>query len=221
MLIAHGTHYPVAFQFTIKTSASDLSILSPDNVGRAWIATKKLHPLLGARIQDRPDQSGADFIIEEARLNSVGLNDIIYTSAVSEEDALGIADKSMNGPPILSNDLLAQMWIISLPQDPSGSATHHLVVHMRHSIGDAMAAYSMMKRFLDILVHPMTPEKYTPKESLEDCLALHPAADDLNSSRHSSVAKQRWRRSIAKVMYARRTASFTVRFTETTFERFA
>ena len=189
-----------------------LEHFSSKNVIRAWISTKKLHPLLGASVHERSNASGVDFVVDEAHLNQVNSGEIVYKTLQSDEEACFLVDEILNGPRRLSNDQLAQLWIISLPSTSSSppSTCYQLLLQMAHNIHDAVAQNTIIKTFLDILVHSSTLEKYIPKGTLESRLMLHLAIEDLNPSRKHSPARQRWRLAIAQVIHSRQTAAWKV-----------
>jgi hypothetical protein len=201
-------------QLTLEVPASEstsLALFSPQNVKRAWLSTKKLHPLLGAHFHERPDASGVDLVVDEAHLYAIASNEIVYITLQSDEEACSLVNEILNGPRRLSNEQLVQLWIMSLPRHQSGSSSpHQLLLHMAHSIHDGAAQNTIIRTFFDILVHSSIPELYIPKDSLERRLMLHLAIDDLHPSLKLSLAKQRWRRAIAAVMYSRRAAAWRV-----------
>ena len=200
----------------IPASESPSEVFSSHNVTRAWISTKKLHPLLGAKFYERPNAGGVDFVVSEARLNQISSDEIVYTTLQSDDDACALVDEILNGPRNLSNDQLAQLWIISFPGSSSyafsysPSTCYQLFLQMAHSIHDAAAQNTVIKTFLDILVHSSTLEKYIPKGTLESRLMLHLAIEDLSPSRKYSSARQRWRLAIAQVIHFRRATTWKV-----------
>ncbi|GJJ11420.1 hypothetical protein Clacol_005653 [Clathrus columnatus] len=202
----YGGIADTASQFTVESCQATASeLFSPENVSGAWLLLKKLHPLLGASMHERDDGSWADFIVDEKRLHTLAKDELVFTNVRSEEEACNLVGQSMNGKPLLSNQLLSQLWIVFQTENsPAGKATHHVVIHMRHSIMDGVAVYSMFKLFFDILARRSVPARYLPSLPLEEYLNRHPAVDDLNPSKKLSKASQRWRQAIATVMYNRR-----------------
>lgn len=202
-------------QLTLETPALEspsLGLFSPQNVKRAWLSTKNLHPLLGARFHEQPDASGVDFVVDEAHLNMIASNEIMFTTLRSDEEACSLVDDILNGPRRLSNEQLVQLWIISFPRrsGSSSSTCYQLLLHMAHSIHDGVAQNTIIRVFFDLLVHPSTPEMYIPKGSLESRLMTHLAIDELHPSLKLSPARQRWRLAIARVMYSRKEAAWRV-----------
>jgi hypothetical protein len=200
-------------QVTLETSASDVSSLglfSSQNVVRAWIATKKLHPLLGARVHERPDASGVDFVVDEAHLNAVSSDEIVFETLHSDEEACALVDKVINGSRKLAREQLVRFWIISFPSTSPSSTSYQLLLYMSHSIHDGVAQTTIVRTFFDILARPSSSDMYIPKDNLETRLMLHPAMDDLSPSRKYSLARQRWRFAIAQVIDSKRTAVWEV-----------
>ncbi|KAF8515960.1 hypothetical protein JB92DRAFT_2912691 [Gautieria morchelliformis] len=201
-------------QVTFETSASDVSslgLLSSQNVARAWLATKKLHPLLGARVHERPDASGLDFVVDEAHLNAVSSDEIMFETLQSDEEACALVDKLMNGSRRLAMGQLVRLWIISLHRSPStspSSTSYQLFLYMGHSIHDGVAQTTIVRTFFDILARPSSSDMYIPKDNLETRLMLHLPMDDLNPSRKYSIARQRWRFAIAQVVHSNKAAAW-------------
>lgn len=181
-------------------------MFSPENVSRAWLLVKKLHPLIGAVMQERDDGSWVDFIIDENKLHTITSNEIVFTNTGSEEEACRLVDKTLNEDPQLSNQLLCQLWIVSQSQQNlPGRMVHHVVIHMRHSIMDGVGVYSTLRNFFDILTRRTVSAKYESlRIPLEEYLELHPPIDALNPSKKLSKPVQRWKKAIATVMYNQR-----------------
>lgn len=195
-----------ASQFTVESSqATADELFSCENVSGAWLVIKKLHPLLGATMQEREDGSWVDFVIDEKRLHTLFKDELVFTSVSSEEEACHLVNKTLNDEPRLSNQLLCQLWIVSqTKQCPPGKAVHHIIVHMRHSIMDGVSVYSMFKQFFDILCRRTVPSIYRPSVPLEKSLEQHPSIDPLNPSKRLPIPVQRWKKAIATVMHNRR-----------------
>lgn len=188
-----------------------LEFFSPQNIKRTWLTLKKLHPLLSASVHEQEDPSGVDFLVDETRLNGVGPDEIVFKSLNSDGEVRVLVDRILNEPRTLSNERLAQIWIISLPGNSTGPSIRHQVVFvLAHCICDGMAQNSVIRTFFDILVHTDAPDLYAPKQGLEHLLALHLAMEDLYPTCKYSLPRQRWRLAIAQVIQARREAGLRV-----------
>ncbi|KAF8574268.1 hypothetical protein K439DRAFT_1624450 [Ramaria rubella] len=191
-------------QLTFEIPASESKLLSRDNVSRAWVAIKNLHPLLGASVHERSGLSGVDFVVDSARLNVIGEDEILYITLPSDEEASMLVEKILNGPRRLTNKQLHELWIISFPRTPSDPSTvcHQLFLHMAHYIHDGMAQNAIIRAFFDLLAHRSTPNMYNPKGSLQGRLALHLPIDDLHPALRYPKPRHRWRLAIAQVIHS-------------------
>lgn len=202
--------YKALTHFTICTTR-DL-LFSEKNVYNAWRAVKRLNPLLSARMVERSDSSGFDFIVSEERINNVSSNEVLFMAAQSDDEVAMIAERSINSEPLLSNDLLGQLWIISVHPNElhdSSQVTWHVMFYMRHSVVDGVTVHAQAAAFFDVLASGKTRGKYAVQETLGTYLNLHPCIEDLNPSRYS-LAKLRWRRAVASVIEGRRSGTIVV-----------
>ena len=164
---------------------------------------------MGAILSQKPGGTGFDFIVERKRVETILPEEILYITVNSDKEAHSLVSQALNGPPILSNTLLAKLWLIPVIGKDCTSTTldpmWHFVIHIRHCIVDGRTIYNMGRIFMELLTHNGLPPKYQHYNTFEEFLNLHPAIDNLN--RHWDVLPRlRWRRAIAKVIQTLRDA---------------
>jgi hypothetical protein len=178
--------------------------MSPANIERAWISLKLKFPLLGSCILQRPDQS-LWFAVDENRLRVCGPGEIHTHDVVSAEEAQVISSNILNSPRILSNDLLACLFIFRRTDDLEH---FHVLIHAAHTITDMNANAALLRTFLDNLA---SAKADVETWNIGDRLALSSSCEDLNPVHYLSIAQQRWRLAAGAVIWNNRMSKLQVR----------
>ncbi|KAF8965262.1 hypothetical protein BDZ97DRAFT_1812891 [Flammula alnicola] len=140
--------------------------ISSSNISRTWANLKQQFPLLGAQIEERD----ANSVFFQCRPGEITFQDI-----TSSQEALDIANKMIAKDRLLTNDLLARIFILRRTDAPN---LFHLLIHVAHSITDGMSNITIMKTFLDQIFWDITQQ-----------LALSESSENF-------LAKRRWRRAL-------------------------
>lgn len=180
------------------------SILKEQAAFNAWILLKQRFPLLGAQI--KKDGEHISFVVEEDRIKSIRNKDEInFITLSSADEAHKFAQDLAYGDKLLSNDLLARIFIILRSDDEK---SFHMLTLVAHSITDGVAHCTILRNFLDI----MSTSEVGVLEPLESRLALSVCAEDLNPALKYNLSRQRWRRAIGHVISVRRQSKLSVNF---------
>lgn len=165
----------------------DPSLFSPENISRAWVATKQIFPLLGAVVKELDSQtSSAIFVVSEVDLGIARPDDTTLGRAQSEEEVHSFVDRLISGPRQLSREFLARLYIYSRTDKPGH---FHTLFHHSHPIIDGTSALAMIRTFFDILSLP--PRKTVP--NLQARLYLCAGMDSLSPNKHLPKAQIRWK----------------------------
>uniref|UniRef100_D8PT78 Condensation domain-containing protein n=1 Tax=Schizophyllum commune (strain H4-8 / FGSC 9210) TaxID=578458 RepID=D8PT78_SCHCM len=165
--------------------------VTPELLERAWNFTKQRHPLLGARVEELSYRQ-QDFVLEESRLHSCIPGEIIYDSIPSAAEAHSYADRIINSPRRLTNDLLAQLFIILQADDVQ---TTHLIIVVAHMITDGMGNFALLRTLMEALSQPSVDVG-----PLEERLWLARSTNALFADSEQPVARQRWHRALGAVI---------------------
>lgn len=176
-------------------------LFEPSNVAKTWAYIKYKFPLLGALLEERGEDS-IFFVVSEENLRTIRSGEITFQKISSAQEAADIADKVIVQEKLLSNELLARIFVLER-SDLSGS--FHILFHVAHSITDGTSNLTLVKTFLDELCHETSGEI-----DLNHQLQLSVASEDLRPHLKYSLARRRWRKAIASVISSRRASSFKV-----------
>ncbi|KAL1747558.1 hypothetical protein HDZ31DRAFT_31732 [Schizophyllum fasciatum] len=195
-LLEQGFYWDSQFSGTADTLQHvalrvDPSNITPEKLERAWALTKQRHPLLGARVEELSYRQ-QDFVVEERRLHSCISGEIIYDSISSAEEAYSYADKVINSPRQLTNDLLAQVFVLRRTDDAQAT---HLVIVVAHMITDGMGNFALLRTLLEAL-----SQSLVDAGSLEERLWLARSTSALRGDGNQSLARQRWHRALGMVV---------------------
>ncbi|CAA7267551.1 unnamed protein product [Cyclocybe aegerita] len=163
----------------IELTSEQTALLQQDNIVQAWVDLKQQFPLLGARLEER-DQDSVFFVVEAQNLRRSRPEEVSFYDISSADEALDHVERINVQERLLSNDLLARIFILRRTDRPD---TIHALIHGAHSITDGMANITILKTFLDRLCR---------------------TSKDLNPHLKLSVARRRWRMAMATVIYAMR-----------------
>ena len=174
---------------------SDGSLFRPENVSRAWVATKQIFPLLGATTKELESQiPSALFVVSELDLRIARPGDITHAVAHSEEEVHSIVDQLISGGPRkLSDELLARLYIYSRADKPGH---FHALFQHSHIITDGTTALTMVRTFFDVLSLPPRAVEPDLQARLPLCVGTH----NLNPNKHLPKAQIRWRQVAGQII---------------------
>lgn len=176
-------------------------LLGVHNVTRTWIALKRQFPLLGSYLSDRRDRGQVVFVVEESRLDIFGPGEITFQDISSPREAQEFVDNVVNGEGLLSDGLLARLFILARTDEKSHV---HVLIHVAHCITDGIANANLLKNFLDILSSPPSHPC-----NIEERLALAIASEDL-VPKINNTARERWYHAIGHTLALIRMEKITV-----------
>lgn len=177
------------------TYAKDL--FSKENLEKSWIRMKQRFPLLGASVEELPDSDAVEFVVHERSLMLIRPEEVKYVTFTNSQDAKQLLDHLLNDTPTLSNELLAQVWVG--PQLDAQNR-HHIFIPVAHHIIDGTGNSTLTKEFCQEISLLSTEERVNGIPLSERLCALLPL-EALNANTGFSIARQRWRSAIAKVIY--------------------
>jgi hypothetical protein len=178
--------------------------LSTEAITRSWRVLKQRYPLLGARVEQRSIYD-IFFVVEPSRLTGEASPLEIGVETISNANEVdSIVDRMHNGHSPLSNDLAACLRVLKRADDPMRA---HILIHSAHYISDEIAHHTLLREFLDLLSHSDSAPSPAP---LMERLELARATETLHPGSNQSAARNRWRRSIGKVIIERRRRGLTV-----------
>lgn len=184
---------------------NDESLFRPENISRAWIATKQIFPLLGATTKELESQvPGALFVVSEHELAITRPDENVCGLARSEEEVHSAADQLISGHRQLSDELHARLYIYSRVDKPGH---FHALFHYGHVIIDGTTALTVARTFFDILSLP--PCAVVP--DLQTRLVLCVGTHNLNPNKDIPRAQMLWRRAAGQIIRQRRFQKLRVR----------
>jgi hypothetical protein len=173
---------------------------SRDRFAAVWVSLKQQFPLLGAQLREYDDGDAVDFVVDESRLGTLH-DDFSFADAVSADAVDAQIEAFLNGPRRLSNNMLAHLAVLR-ERDAGGAGgapVFHIVFLVAHLITDGMANNTLGRVFLERLAGPA---RGMPPPDLSARLAMVVAPEPLMPPRALRPARQRWRRAIARVLWA-------------------
>ncbi|KAF7309009.1 hypothetical protein MKEN_01101900 [Mycena kentingensis (nom. inval.)] len=168
-----------------------------------WIVVKKRFPLLGARVKEEDRGLTLKFVIEEAKLQTIGGHDefeFIADADIAASDAA--LEQAVNGRPrrISRNTLVG---ITILRRTDLAEGTYDLVTVGAHLVVDGIASCTLARVFSDTLARwPSSLE--TSVVELPKRLEMLLSSESLHTQLRLSLSRQRWRQAIAGVIFVRR-----------------
>ncbi|KAF8651476.1 hypothetical protein AX16_004775 [Volvariella volvacea WC 439] len=152
---------------------------------------KQLFPLLGATVERGPNDT-VSFVVQETAAKHCNQDEVRYISVDNEEEIDQLVDRLCNGPRMLSDQLLARLFIL-----PHRYDNHlHILFHAAHLITDGMSNFVITRTLLDALSTNRTQEV-----DFRNRLALSLASEELTSLATLSPAKRRWRSLTARILH--------------------
>ncbi|KAL1947894.1 hypothetical protein VTO73DRAFT_13618 [Trametes versicolor] len=180
-------------------------LFGQQNVSRAWATVKQHYPLLGSRMEPQPDGT-VKFFVEERALSRHTQDELTICIVHSADEVAAIIEEEIRDKTVENNQTMARTFVLARADRPG---TYEVLFRMAHVISDGISGATLARTFFDVL---SSPPIQTP--ALEKRLATALPSDVLNPSLKLSLARQRWRRAIAKVclfhMSQRLTGSHTL-----------
>lgn len=169
--------------------------LSDENIQRAWLRLKQSYPILGSRVEEDPDSNAIDLVLEQARLHVILPNEVNFLEFSSAEEEDAAIYRLLNGPPLLSENLLSQLWVL---RDRNNSRLCQFIPVAAHFIMDGMAGATVTKELLqELSLSNPSHSKFPPLGERLKCLV---PLEDLSPSRSLTTPRRRWRKAIASVI---------------------
>lgn len=212
-----GFYWDGQFQGTADTcQATEVQVqnhamFSRSKVFQAWTRLKYMHPLLAARTMSLPVDDSTDetihFVIEEERIRHHIPDEITFLSCSSAQEVLVFTVNIQNSSRLLSNDLLARLFIVTRTD-----ASHlvHALTLVAHSITDGIANMTIMRTFLHLIATPEVQFAVPLPCKLEERLQLASAVEDLAPSSKQNISRQRWRNATGQIIASQRQARISV-----------
>ena len=218
-------------ELRLSNASGDEHLFSDANIVKAWLSTKRRHPLAGATVQVLPAKpprrldeaesktegdsgdsvptftSEPHFVVREHDLAILRPREIIFGQVACAEEVPQQMAAILDGPRPLSDELLVQLHVFR-ETDPQRSDVLHLMALIAHCVADGMANRTFMRCLFDTLARGGEPDLEPAQIPLEERLAmLIPSADfEPVHLRSLSPVIQRWRRVIAAVIFQLRMA---------------
>ena len=217
----------------LLNGSQDTHLFSEANIVKAWVSTKRRYPLAVATVRgadgaplrseaatDSKAEGGEGnngtgstlnphFVIQEHDLAVLRPREIVFGTVASTEEAQRRMDAIINGPRLLSGELLMQLYVF---REPDRTDVLHLMTLVAHCISDRAANNTFVRCLLDTLARGGALEPV--QLPLEDRLAM--AAPSMERVpmhlRSLSPARQRWRRAIGIVIFQLKMAKRQVGF---------
>ena len=209
-------------ELRLLNGSQDAHLFSEANIKMAWISTKRRYPLAAAtvcgtdgtpvRFQAATDSkaqgSGSDngtrfatepyFVIQEHDLTVLRPHEIVFGTVASAEEAQRRMGAIINGPRLLSGELLMQLHVF---REPERTEVLHLMTLGAHCLGDRSANNTFVRCLLDTLARGGASEPV--QLPLEDRLAMAtPSMERVPMHLRSlSPARRRWRRAVGIVIF--------------------
>ncbi|KAK0196968.1 hypothetical protein F5146DRAFT_23232 [Armillaria mellea] len=201
--VFHGTS-DSAHSVCFEVPNDDISLITEESVGKAWVFAKQMHPLLGARVETVGDRNeDVHFIVDERRLKSHIPGEVTFMTFASFNDADAAVENILNQERILDDYHLVRLFVF---RQSDQSNCFHIVFHAAHCVSDGVSRHIVVRTLLSFLSSPSQP---VPAPPLSERLALSLAIDDLYPVRRLNIATQRWHRAMAHVIASIRSAKLT------------
>ncbi|KAJ7581242.1 hypothetical protein C8J56DRAFT_1168772 [Mycena floridula] len=174
---------------TVEVLPENEGMFSETPVIQAWVALKQKFPLLGAQIKQ--DETGLVFVVEKQWLVRPTEQEITFLTLPSIDAINKLIHEIQNESHLLSDTVLSRLFIVTRSDNP---CCFHVLFLTAHCITDGVANCSIARNFLSFLCDS------SHDSDIEDRLALSITAEDLNPATKLSLARQRWRKAIARVL---------------------
>lgn len=180
----------------VRPGTDPRSIFSQNQVHAAWVHTKRVHPLVGARIVvDEETGTLPSFVVEEEKLGKVGEGEVFFHDVANPDEVQSIVDNLITAiPRPMSASQTTRMHIMFCND---GSNTIHVVSFAAHCIMDGIGNGCLLATFLDALTSDLA-RKVVP--GLERQLKVALPVDAVSPVQKLSPARRRWKLGIAAVI---------------------
>ncbi|KAH7886821.1 hypothetical protein F5I97DRAFT_1808183 [Phlebopus sp. FC_14] len=180
-------------------SLQQIDLASYANVVRAWTSVKRRFPLLVAKVHI--EERNPQFHVQEERLAQLLPEEVTYRDVRSFKEADAFVSGVLEGPPPLSSELLARIFIL---RRTDRSDDFHAIIVVGHCITDMCSTSTLMRTFFDTLSslveYPVAP--------LEERLGFYLPMEDRAQQKHLNAAQLRWRRALGFAIYMVRSRLF-------------
>lgn len=174
--------------FTAKNMS--VRLFGIQNVTRTWVALKHQYPLLGSQVAARQHEEEVVFIVSEERLNVCAPEEVSFHDISSLGKVEALMDTMLNGTHLLSDELLARVFILT-PNDQNNRVC--VLLHVAHCITDGIANATLLRSFLDIVSSETSAARWDLEERLGLAVASERLIGDIN-------ARQKWRYAIGRTL---------------------
>lgn len=188
-------------------------VFTRENVTRAWLHLKQMFPLLGCRVEERPGPSSdaelLEFVVEEGKLDVIRADEINFLQVNSPAEVDRQCHIILNSSDYLdASKAVARLWILRRTDIPS---YFHILFQLAHITHDGFAITTVIKAFCNAVLTPNLSQ--SDLTSMEDRLGMVVALEDLDPALEYSLARRRWWRAIAKVIFCNQQNRLHVRIT--------
>ncbi|KAG1736437.1 uncharacterized protein EDB91DRAFT_505789 [Suillus paluster] len=175
---------------TIQTD--DRDIHSQLNVMRSWGSVKRRFPLIAAEVLEH--ESGPSFILREEAVTNLRPDDVTFKEVNSFHHAECLINEIMDGPRVLSSQLLARAYIL---RRTDRSDHFHIVLMSAHCVTDAPSMSTVLRTFIDTLSSRIEPP-YIP---LGERVHMYQPLENRLRYGDIPLVKQRWRRALGYAIF--------------------
>ena len=216
-------------ELRLLNASRDVHIFSDANIVKAWLSTKRRHPLAGATVQVLPldtpivpcrlkeadskaEGGGGDsvpalglephFVIREHDLAVLRAHEIVFEQVACAEEIPQRMAAIWEGPRPLSDELLVRLYVFR-ETDPQRTDVLHLMTLIAHCVTDGTANRTFLRCLLDTLARGGELDSEPAQIPLEERLGMLIPSADLEPVhlRLHSPARRRWRRAIGAVIF--------------------
>ncbi|KAL5526131.1 hypothetical protein ACEPAG_7469 [Sanghuangporus baumii] len=177
-------------------------IFCKENIETAWMRMKQRFPLLAASVDELPDSKIVEFVLDEMSLHTVRRGEISFLDDLqSEEDANCLIDRLQNGPPVLTNEIIAKLMIGPERNSPH---TYHAIIVISHCITDGVTGMTLKRELCQELAK-LSQDPILEKPLEERLYTLLPV-ESLGPHSKDNLSRRRWFSAVAKIIYQLRQA---------------
>ncbi|KAG0696055.1 hypothetical protein DFH29DRAFT_991812 [Suillus ampliporus] len=174
------------------TQTNDRDIHSQPNFMRSWVSVKRRFPLIAVEVQEH--ESGLRFILREESVTNLRPDDVTFKEVNSFHHAECFINDIMDGPRLLSSQLLARAYIL---HRTDRSDHFHIVFMVAHCVMDAPSMSTVIRTFLDTLSSRIEPP-YIP---LGERVHMYQPLESRLSYGDIPLVKRRWRRALGYAIF--------------------
>ncbi|KAI0721094.1 hypothetical protein C8T65DRAFT_735581 [Cerioporus squamosus] len=185
----------IVWRYVVEETAHarDAVLFSEENVKRAWATLKQWYPLLGVRMDDSDGMEAVKFVVSEKAVTDHQPDEVTLRTVSSPADVEALIWRLLRDEPMSDHHLISRLFVFAFEGRPR---TYEVLFRAAHSIADGISGATIARTFFDVLTSP--PAHIPP---LEERLNMALPYDQLNPTNNMSLARQRWRRAIARVTF--------------------